>query len=116
MKLTEHEQKVVVRLRMEERMWKWFRWIRLVLCLIVVTTVLLAGSSMFQTIRQNPQLAQPLTMAFALVSPLLCAAGVLATVGAVHTILHWQGNRERQLLLRVLDDLLDGGSQPAGGG
>jgi len=115
MELTPVEEKMFAVLRLEERWWTWFRWIRLIVAIGMTASVILLVATMLRGIREHPQIADSLMLAFALVWPVVFVAGLIGLAAAVHTIMCWRGKPERKLLLRVVEELKKEDRSQSGG-
>jgi hypothetical protein len=103
MELSHQEQRMIERLRKQERQWHWARWAAL------ASGILSAGLCGFILCFILPRVQSGTDMAgaafgLALMFPMVLVFAQIAAIGLALVIRDWHGNTTRTLLLRLVDD------------
>jgi hypothetical protein len=105
MQFTPRERKLLEKLRKEERLWPWKRWLGLVMGILLLISVACYGYLLFWLLKvlgpahPDSRMVAVIASLMAICAVLLFAAGSLFCIA----IRDWHGNVNRVLLLKLLE-------------
>jgi len=108
MKLSEVEQRMIARLRKQQRQWRWGRWLVLLggillLLVAVIRLCILASEIRSANMIKTADVAD-LALSVAVLFPGFLVDFTIAVALFIMVIRDWHGNSTRTLLLRLVDN------------
>ena len=102
MELTQKEQRMVARLRKQERRWRWGRWLMLSSGVFHAAVAVVTSCVFLPQIQAESDMANA-AFELAVVFPLVLVFSANATLFLCLAIRDWHGNTTRMLLLKLLE-------------
>src|SRR2546430_1224046 len=103
MELTQQEQRMVERLRKQERQWRWARWTTLLVGVFSAGVCFFISSLVLPRIQSEKDMAST-AFILAITFPAILIFAGNATMCLALAFRDWHGNTARVLMLRLVDE------------